>query len=76
MRFVAKGYGRCCHGNYRAHMRIPDVTTTPFSKHARPHTRKTVMHSLALPEKNDQRLHFSMSIRLSALGSRPIGLAW
>ena len=24
---VVKGYGRCCHGNYRAHMRIPDVTT-------------------------------------------------
>ena len=23
---VVKGYGRCCHGNYRAHMRIPDVT--------------------------------------------------
>ncbi len=21
---VVKGYGCCCHGNYRAHMRIPD----------------------------------------------------
>ena len=25
------GYGRCCQGNYRAHMRIPDATTTPPS---------------------------------------------
>ena len=24
---VVKGYGRCCQGNYRAHMRIPDATT-------------------------------------------------
>ncbi len=23
---VVKGYGCCCHGNHRAHMRIPDVT--------------------------------------------------
>ena len=23
---VVKGYGRCCHENYRAHMCIPDVT--------------------------------------------------
>ena len=23
---VVKGYGRCFHGNFRAHMRIPDVT--------------------------------------------------
>ncbi len=23
---VVKGYGRCCQGNYRAHMRIPDAT--------------------------------------------------
>jgi hypothetical protein len=26
MLHVVKGYRRCCHGNYRAHMRIPDVT--------------------------------------------------
>ena len=26
MLHVVKGYGRCCHGNYRAHMRIPDIT--------------------------------------------------
>ncbi len=36
LHIVAKGYGRCRHGNYRAHMCIPDVTTTPPSKHARP----------------------------------------
>lgn len=24
---VVNGYGRCCHGNYRDHMRIPDVTS-------------------------------------------------
>jgi len=23
---VERGYARCCRGNYRAHMRIPDVT--------------------------------------------------
>ncbi len=26
MIIVVKGYGRCCQGNYRAHMRIPDAT--------------------------------------------------
>jgi len=26
---VVKGYGRCCHRNYRAHMRIPDATHMP-----------------------------------------------
>ncbi len=25
---VVKEYGRCCQGSYRAHMRIPDATTT------------------------------------------------
>ena len=25
---VVKGYGRCCHENYRAHMCILDVTLT------------------------------------------------
>ena len=30
---VAKGYGRCCHGNCRAHMRIPDVTVLSYSQH-------------------------------------------
>ncbi len=34
--YVVKGNGRCCQGNYRAHMRIPDATTTPPSKHVRP----------------------------------------
>ena len=29
---VAKGYRRCCRGNYRAHMRIPDVTVSRFGQ--------------------------------------------
>ncbi len=31
---VAKGYGRCRHGNYRAHICIPDVTATVLGSDA------------------------------------------
>ena len=48
---VVKGYGRCCHGNHRAHMRIPD--STPYGN---PRSMKIVEGGYGTETRYEEKL--------------------
>jgi len=45
---VVKGYSHCCNGNYRAYMRIPDVTTVAMQLHSINSNLSTITVSRAI----------------------------